>query len=89
MSTYDDLPVSTREKLESDFRNLLRCIPTWRRNELENDVYNEGANDLLEKWTQYQEHWGNAKVVSVDSQISGWKDYVDPITGEINESERF
>jgi hypothetical protein len=88
MNDYDRLPDNTKEKLESDFRNLLLCIPAWRRKELENIVREECVNILSDKIKQFGEHW-TVSNVSVDSQISTWKDYVDPVTGNINESERF
>lgn len=89
MNDYNKMPEPTRERLENEFRNLLLVIPFARRIELEKIVREECFTILQEKLAKFDEHWTLAPVSSVDSQISGWKDYIDPITGEVNESERF
>jgi hypothetical protein len=85
---YEKMSDSTRERLESEFRNLLMTIPFSKRLELEQAVRAECYAKLQEKILQFDEHW-SVYDSSVDSQISGWKDYVDPITGKINESDLF
>lgn len=89
MSDYDKMPVPTRERLENEFRNLLLVIPFARRIELEKIVREECFTILQEKFAKFDEHWTLASTSAVDSQISDWKDYIDPVTGEINERDRF
>jgi hypothetical protein len=86
---YEKFTDSTRERLENEFRNLLLVIPFHKRIELEKIVREECFVILQSKLAQFDEHWTLASNESVDSQISGWKDYVDPITGKTNESDLF
>jgi hypothetical protein len=57
MKGYDEMPGSTREKLENEFRNLLLIIPFRKRLELEKIVRAECFAILQDKIAQFDEHW--------------------------------
>ena len=57
MRGYSEMPESTREKLENEFRNLLLVIPFHKRLELEKIVRAECYAILQSKIAQFDEHW--------------------------------